>query len=250
MSKRLLLLVLIFSGIGSSFAQFNRTYQEIGIMAGPVLFQSDYGERGDFDNLIKNNGVTVGVFYYLSFIENYPNIRENLKLRLEASYMKSELQHYGKYVAPNKTSLFAEQLRAMRGSTQTASIGFQVEYYPFKTDDYTRSDFSPYVSAGSQVNSYNSKAWSTLGPLGTPLTTPIKYMDGFRNETGTAISFSISAGARYKLSPYHAIIAESRWQYYMSDWVDGLNPDKNKYKENKANDYSYALTFGYVYYFN
>ncbi|WP_291114898.1 THC0290_0291 family protein [Flavobacterium sp. UBA6135] len=250
MSKRLTLLLPFLLVISNGIAQFNRTYQEIGVMAGPVLFQSDYGERGDLDNLIKNNGVTVGLFYYLSFIENYPNIRENLKLRLEASYMKSELQHYGKYVDPNKTSLFAQQLRAMRGSTQTASLGFQIEYYPFKTDDYTRADFSPYISLGSQYNNFTSKAWSTLGPLGTPLTTPEKYIDGFRNDTGSVVSFSASMGARYKLSDYHAIIAETRWQYYMSDWVDGLNPDKSKYKENKANDYSFALTFGYVYYFN
>ena len=48
-------------------AQFGRTYQEVGIMAGPVFFKSDYGERDDFENFSKNMGYSVGVFYFFSF---------------------------------------------------------------------------------------------------------------------------------------------------------------------------------------
>jgi hypothetical protein len=250
MSKRLLFTLLILLSFSYSNAQYYRTYQEVGITAGPVFFQGDYGERGDVENFIKNNGFTVGGFYYLSFIENYRNLRENFKIRLEASFMKSELEHYGKYVAPEKTSLFAQQLRAMSGSTQTANIGFQIEFYPFKLDDYTRERFSPYVSVGAHFGSYVTKANSSLGPLGTPLTTPDKYLYGFKNGSGTVASVTGSIGARYKLSRYHALVADARWQQYFSDWVDGLNPDKEIYTENKANDFSFALTFGYVYYFN
>ena len=39
-----------------------------------------------------------------------------------------------------------------------------------------------------------------------------------------------------------------RWQYYFSNWVDGLNPDPNIYKENKANEWLVWLNFGYIYY--
>lgn len=250
MSKKLLFTLLILLSFSYSNAQYYRTYQEVGVMAGPVLFQGDYGERGDSENLFKNNGFTIGGFYYLSFIENYRGLRENFKLRLEASFMKSELEHYGKYVDPAKTSITAKQLRAMSGSTQTASIGFQIEFYPWKLDDYSRSVFSPYVSFGGHFGSYVSEANSSLGPLGTSLTTPEKYMDAFKNDSGTVTSVTGSIGARYKLSSYHALISEIRTQYYFSDWVDGINPDKAKYTENKANDYSFALTFGYVYYFN
>lgn len=249
MSNKLLFILLILLSFNYSNAQYYESYHEVGIAAGPVFFQGDYGERGDTENFIKNNGFTVGGFYYLSFI-NFGHLRENFKIRLEASFMKSELQHYGKYVAPEKTSLFAQQLRAMSGSTQTTSIGFQIEYYPWKLDDYNRARFSPFVSLGGHFGSFTTKANSSLGPLGTTITTPDKYLNGFKNGSGTVASVTAGLGARYKLAPYHALVADVRWQQYFSDWVDGLNPNKEIYTENKANDYSFALTFGYIYYFN
>jgi hypothetical protein len=250
MPKKLLSSLLILLCFFESKAQYGRFYEEIGFMTGPVLFQSDYGERGDAENLIKNTGFSINGFYYLSFIQNYKNLQENFKFRLDVGYMKSELQHYGKYVDPKKTSVFADQLRAMRGTTQTASIGFQIEYYPWKMDDYGRADFSPYLSVGSQLNAYTSTATSTLGPMGTFLTTPEKYMTGFRNDSDVTGSYSLGAGARYKLTPYHALLVDFRYQQYFSDWVDGLNPDKRIYKENKSNDTLMTLSFGFVYYFN
>ena len=241
---------LLFFSINSQ-AQFGRTYQEVGVMAGPVFFKSDYGERGDFENFTKNMGFSAGIFYYFSFIEDYPGIRENFKLRVDASFMKTNLAHFGKYVDPSKTSLFSQQLRAMKGSTQTINIGFQMEFYPWKTDDYNRdATFSPYVSFGGQLGYYTSKVYSDLGPLGTPLTTPEKYASGTRNESRPVASLTSSVGTRFKLDPYNSLIFDCRLQYYTSDWVDGLNPDRRKYSENKTNDYSLTFNFGYVYYFN
>ncbi|WP_338377590.1 glutamate dehydrogenase [uncultured Flavobacterium sp.] len=232
-------------------AQFGRTYQEVGIMAGPVFFKSDYGERGDFENFSKNMGFSAGVFYYFSFIENYRSLRENFKLRLDASYMKTNLEHYGKYVDPAKNSLFAEQLRAMHGSTSTINLGLQMEFYPWKTDDYNRStDFSPYMSLGGQIGYFTSKVESDLGPIGTSLTTPIKYSSGTRNDSNPVASLTSSIGVRYRLDDYNSLIFDSRLQYYTSDWVDGINPNRNDYPENKTNDYSLTFNFGYVYYFN
>jgi hypothetical protein len=39
-----------------------------------------------------------------------------------------------------------------------------------------------------------------------------------------------------------------RGQYYFSDWVDGLNPDHNKYTENRYNDWLVWLNVGYILY--
>jgi hypothetical protein len=102
MPKKLLSSLLILLCFFESKAQYGRFYEEIGFMTGPVLFQSDYGERGDAENLIKNTGFSINGFYYLSFIQNYKNLQENFKFRLDVGYMKSELQHYGKYVDPKK----------------------------------------------------------------------------------------------------------------------------------------------------
>lgn len=241
---------LLFISV-SSYAQFGRTYQEVGIMAGPVFFKSDYGERGDIENFTKNNGFSAGIFYYFSFIEDFKGLRENFKLRVDASYMKSNLEHFGKYVDPSKTSLTANQLRAMSGSTSTVNIGLQMEFYPWKTDDYNRGvAFSPYVSFGGQIGQYTSKVKSDLGAIGIPSTTPVKYLNGTRNASSIVASLTSSVGVRYRLDDYNSIIFDSRLQYYTSDWVDGLNPDRKIYKENKTNDYSITFNFGYVYYFN
>jgi len=248
--KKLLLLITTLFMCVTSFSQSDY-YDEVGIMVGPAFFKSDYGERGDFENFVNNNGFSVGVFYYLSFIENYDNLKENFKLRLDLGYMKCNLEHYGRWVDASHTSTFANQLRAMKGSTKTINFGAEMEYYPFKTDDYNRGAlFSPYISLGSQLGSYTSKVYSELGPLGTPETTPEKYMGAYRNDSKLVCSLTSSIGTRYKLSEYHSLIFDARIQYYFSDWVDGLNPYRKVYTENKTNDYLLTLNFGYVYYFN
>ena len=38
---------------------------------------------------------------------------------------------------PKKTSLGADQLRAMRGSTAVTNIGMQLEYFPLSIRDFT-----------------------------------------------------------------------------------------------------------------
>ena len=249
MSKRFLFTIIVLISFSYANAQYYRSSQVAGIMAGPLFFQGDYGERGDTENFIKNNGFSVGGIYYLSFVENYRNLRENFKIRVEASFTKSDFEHYGQYVAPEKTSLFAQQLRAMSGSTQIINVGFQVECYPWKLDDYTNQNFSPYISVGTHFGSYETKVSSSLGPLGTPITTPDKYIDGFKNGSGIAISVTGSIGTRYRLSSNNALIVEARWQRFFSDWVDGLNPNKEIYTENKSNDFLFGVNFGYIIYF-
>lgn len=250
MPKKILILFLFIISYSTSNAQYGRTYEELGIMAGPVFFQSDFGARGELENAIKNIGFSIGVFYYISLEQDRTSFKENFKIRLEASYMKTQLEHHGKYVE-STTSNFARQLRGMRSTVEAGSVGAQLEFYPFKTDDYNRGGIiSPYISLGSQISSYTAKAYSLLGPIGTPLTTPIKYIDGFKSNTGVVLSATASMGVRFKVSEYHAIIVDGRLQYYFSDWVDGMNPDRRTYKENKTNDYSATLNIGYVYYFN
>lgn len=248
MPKRIITLLVFLISYSSVKAQYGSSYEEIGFMAGPVFFQSDFGARADFENAIGNVGVSAGVFYYLSFINNYEGLRDHFKLRLEASVFTTNLEHHGKYVEADTE--FARKLRAMKSKIKAGSVGAQLEFYPFKTDDYSRAIFSPYVSVGSQVTSYSVKATSELGPIGTPLTTPTKYIDGFKSDSGVVLSATASIGFRVKLSEYHALIADARLQYFFTDWMDGMNPDRRIYDENKTNDYSATLNVGYVYYFN
>ena len=117
MSKYLKMLSLLFIGfINQSNAQFGFSH-EIGVIAGPVAFQSDYGERYDFSTNSGNTGYGIGLIHYLNFSykaecncytpETYFN--DHFKLRSELSYNKTQLQHFGRWVDPNKTTLTAQQ---------------------------------------------------------------------------------------------------------------------------------------------
>ncbi len=260
-------LLLLFS-IGSSMvaeAQFGFSH-EVGVIAGPVAFQSDYGERHDFKTNSGNTGYGIGIVHYLNFAyqsqcncyapETYFN--DHFKLRTEISYSKTELQQFGKYVDKDPTNnLGVQQLRGMRGSAGVFDIGAQVEYFPLSIRDFTASigSFAPFVSLGAHYVNYNNEAYSTLGPLGAPQTTFPKYLDpsdgrphGYSSAGGNTWSIVSSVGTRYKISPLSDLMLDFRLQYYFSDWVDGLNPNPDKYKENKANDWLVFLNVGYIYY--
>ena len=265
MSKQLTLIsLLLFVLSNSAIAQFGFAH-EVGIIAGPVAFQSDYGERYDITTNAGNTGLGIGIVHYINFSykatcscyspETYFN--DHFKVRSELSYNKTDLKQFGEWVGPSKTSYGADQLRAMRGSTAVTNIGVQLEYFPLSIKKFSAEigSFGPFVSLGGQFSYYNAKATSTLGPLGTPLTTFPKYLTpsegrpyGFSNEGGTVWSVVSSVGTRYKLSPLRDLMIDLRFQYYFSNWVDGLNPNPAIYKENKANDWLVWLNVGYIYY--
>lgn len=259
-----LFLLFLFGFLNSVSAQSGFSH-EIGVIAGPVAFQSDYGERNDLSTNAGNTGFGIGLVHYLNFSykancscytpETYFN--DHIKLRSELSFSKTNLQHFGDLVAPTKTSDEAKQLRGMRGSTAVTNIGMQIEYYPFSIRDFTANieSWGPFISLGTQFSFYDSEATSTLGNLGTPSTTYYKYLDpsegrpyGFSNEAESVLSIVSSVGTRYKISPLSDFMIDLRMQYYFSNWVDGLNPNPEIYKENKANDWLVWFNVGYIYY--
>lgn len=241
----LLLLLLSFS---TAKAQYGRTYQEIGVMGGSTFFQSDFGERGDFENTIKNVGFSGSLVYYLSMNVNRSSFAENFKIRFDVSGTAVNLQHYGRFA--EKDSETGRQLKAMRSDVKIGTLGFQIEFFPYKTDDYTDATWSPYIATGFQVNNYAAKAYSFQGNIGNANVVPDKYVDGFKSTSGTAFSSTASAGVRFKLTDYNYLILEGQLKYFFSDWIEGMNPDRRTYKENKNNDFAGTINIGYIYYFN
>lgn len=251
--------LLLITSVNKVTAQFGFSH-EIGAIVGPVAFQSDYGERYDFSTNSGNTGFGIGLIHYLNFSykaecncytpETYFN--DHFKLRSEISYNKTNLQHFGQWVADKKTSLTARQLRAMKGSTAVTDIGMQLEFFPLSIRDFTATigSWAPFISLGGHFSSYKPKSYSELGPgLGDlPTVTPIKYIDAFDRKGGTTWSVVSSVGTRYKLTELSDLMVDFRLQYYFSNWVDGLNPDPRVYTENKANDWNIWLNFGYIYY--
>lgn len=262
--KSLLFFGTLFFGISNvTYAQYGFSH-EIGVIAGPVAFQSDYGERFDLSTNAGNTGYGIGLIHYLNFSyeaecncytpETYFN--DHFKLRSELSYNKTELDHFGQWVE-GKPSLGKEQLLAMHATTAVTNIGMQLEFFPWSIRDFTATiqSWGPFISLGGQFSFYNAKAYSTMGPLGTPLTTFPKYLVpsdgrpyGYSSESGSVWSVVSSVGTRYKLAPLSDLMIDLRLQYYFSNWVDGLSPNEDIYKENKANDWLVWFNVGYIYY--
>lgn len=260
MPKYLIITLLLLFGFNNTVkAQFGFSH-EVGAIVGPVGFQSDYGVRGDGETNFGNTGIGIGIIHYMNFsyradcncyaTPTYFN--DHFKVRSELSYNKTNLEHYGKWVDPSRTNVFAQQLRAMKGSTAVTNIGMQLEYFPLSIREFsaTPGKLAPFVSLGAQFSYYKPEAYSELGPgLGELLeVTPVKYIDGVTNEAGTVWSVVASVGTRYKLTILSDLMIDLRWQYYFSNWVDGLNPNPDVYTENKANDWLVWLNVGYIYY--
>lgn len=257
--KIVLTIIALLFVVNISHAQFNVAH-EIGVTVGPVAFQSDYGERHDFETNSGNTGFGIGLVHYLNFStkaynDNYFN--EHFKVRSELSYSSTNFRHFGTWVDQSNNSLGKEQLRAMRGSSSVLNLGVQGEFHPIKIHDFENSigTFSPYASLGLLYSFYSSEATSTMGPLGTSMTTIPKYLTpsdgrphGFSTESKTVLSVIAGIGSRYKLTSMSDLLVDMRFQYFTSDWVDGLNPNKQIYKENKANDWMVWFNIGYIQY--
>ena len=96
---------------------------EVGIIAGPLLFQSDFGLRNNYDTNINNQGFGIGIVHYMNFAyradcncysrDTYFN--DHFKLRSEADLHYTKLTHEG--YESEKQSLGGEQLRSHTGSS-------------------------------------------------------------------------------------------------------------------------------------
>lgn len=251
-------LLIVFS-VNKVNAQLGFSH-EIGPFIGGVAFQSDFGQRHNFETNSTNVGYAVGLVHYINFsyTEACPScegirhtfFREHFKIRSEVAYNSTNLAHYGRWVQDSDTRLFATQLRAMKGFAKVTDVGMQLEFYPYDIQDfsYTLHSFGPFIALGAHYSFFKNGTYSELGPLNLPYTTPVKYMNATSSAGGTTWSVVSSVGTRYKLTLLSDLFLELRWQYYFTDWVDGLKPDPNVYKENWANDWNLWLNFGYIYY--
>lgn len=254
---KIFVLFLVIGLPQSSFSQFGITH-EIGVIAGRIELRSDYGQRADSETNINNMGFGISFVDYMNFsYKDNLNIyfKEHFKVRSELSYSKTDLKHYGEWI--KKGSLESERLKAMRGSTKLLSLGMQLEFNFKHIHDFenTIGSFNPYIGLGSQINYYTATATSTMGKMGDPSITPIKYLipsdghpHGYSNESKAVFSGTLNFGTRYKLTKMSDLIFDIRAQYFGSDWVDGLNPNEDLFTENRRNDWLTFVGLGYIFY--
>lgn len=246
-----------------SYAQ-DGTSHEIGFITGSASFTTDYGQRYNFmANVGGNVGPGFGLVYYLNFTDyryrwnertNY--FAEHFRVRGEISYMEAKLDHFGIYAqAP---TFAGEQLRAQHGTTSLFNVGAQLEFHIVDIVDFGSRrihdlKWSPYASAGAFVDFYNPTIKSDLGNWQDPGILYPKWDNNlFPNSSsdkrGTTLSATLGIGTRHRLGEYSDVLIEARWQYFFSNWVDGLNAKQDP--ANKYNDWLLWIHVGYVYYLN
>ncbi len=264
--KQFTFMTLFVIGFSTGFAQLGFSH-EIGAIIGPVAFQSDYGVRHDFETKAGNTGIGIGLIHYINFsyradcncytTDTYFN--DHFKVRSEISWNKTKLNHFGKWVDPKRTSVYADKLRAHSGEATNFDIGAQLEYFPFSIRAFSVSvqSFAPFISLGAHFTRYNPKVATTYNDKDPNNLTNYYdpwylYSDGSVRDTefinvnsGTTWSIVGSIGTRYKLTILSDLMLDLRWQYYFKDTIDGLD---HQLISNKANDYLVWLNFGYIYY--
>jgi hypothetical protein len=256
MKSRLILFCILLFAVHSQrgFAQLGISH-EIGVLVGPASFFTDYGERWNLKNNIENAGFGVGLVHYMNFAykaecncyatDNFFN--DHFKIRTEMDYFTSKLEHFGPVASKNNFN--GELLRAMHGRSQLLEIGASLEYYPLSIRDFASFayKFSPFVSLGVHFVYFNPDAYSDFGDLNNPKVVFPTFIGGMDFEGGTTWAIAGSIGTRYRLNVYGDLVAEARWHYYDSDFIDGLNINA---PQNKFNDFIFWVNIGYVYYLN
>ncbi|MGK0250709.1 MAG: hypothetical protein ACI81G_000139 [Gammaproteobacteria bacterium] len=261
-AKHLLLAVsMFFISHNEVSAQFGFSH-EIGVITGPVAFQSDFGLRNDFDTNRGNIGFGIGIVHYLNFSyradcncysrDTYFN--DHFKVRNEIDYHVTNLSHFGEESEDNDFGGLL--LRSHKGKATVLELGTQLEYFPMSIRDFAAGAYrvSPYFSLGVHFVSFDPEATSDIGPIGSPATTFAPFLQGdgrfggIDDSAGSTWAITWSTGIRYKLGIKSDLVLDARWHYYTSNWVDGLNPDERAYPPNRANDWIFWLNFGYIYY--
>lgn len=253
MKRKLHILLTLIALIGFSSIHAQEFTQEIGIIAGPLQFRSDYGLRNRLNTNLGNTGIGVGLVHYSNFIFKGNHYWQNhFKIRTEIDYHVTNLNHYGK--PSRKNSLGGRQLRAMHGKASVIEIGPSVEWYPIdgRNFEYNKAKFAPYLSLGVHYVYYSPEAKTDLpGELGSHTNTFHKFLapkgeDPYINtQNGNTYAITASMGTRYKLNRMSDLVLDFRLHYYGSDFVDGLNVDS---PSNKFNDWIAWMNVGYIYY--
>ncbi|MCF6348466.1 MAG: outer membrane beta-barrel protein [Flavobacteriaceae bacterium] len=249
-------LLVLFIPLSNSYAQLDLSH-EIGVSFGPVTMQTDYGER---NHLPSSTATSFGIAFahYLSFYGSNYNWRngasyfsDHFKLKTEVSYyFNNNLEHKGRFA--EQTDSFGDQIRAMKGSTKIFNVGTQLEYYFKNLEDYgllfnDSNKFAPYISVGFHYNSFDPEVSSDLGNYITnPEVLPLPWQENaIFVEKDNTFSFTFSAGTRYKLDSFDLFI-DARWQYFLSDRVDGLDAP-SEFSGSKFNDTLIYFSVGAIF---
>lgn len=261
--KCLAYFTLIFICCHTAYGQLGFSH-EVGIIAGPVQFRSDFGVRSTEETNFGNSGIGIGLVHYINFsyradcncytTDNYFN--DHFKLRNEISFNKTKLEHFGKWVDASRTTIEADQLRGHTGEANNFDIGTQLEFFPLSIRSFQSFGyrFAPFASLGVHYTAFTPKVATTYANPDPTQIGNVLNPDNFYSpwepgsvdaSPGSVWSVVSSIGVRYKLDKLSDLMLDLRGQYYFGDFIDGLN---HQLPSNKNNDWLIWLNVGYIYY--
>ncbi|EDP71057.1 hypothetical protein FBALC1_01197 [Flavobacteriales bacterium ALC-1] len=264
--KKLIIPFALLLSMQLSYSQLGFSH-ELGVIFGPVAYQSDFGVRSDFETNAGNAGIGIGIVHYINFAyradcncyttDKYFN--DHFKLRSEISWNKTKLEHFGEFVDPSQTTTDADKLRTHSGEAENWDIGMQLEFFPRSIRGFAAGvySFAPFVSLGAHYVSYRPSVFTTynngdplnpndVGNIEDPNNFYSRWDPGSINASnGSTWSIVSSVGTRYKLSILSDLMIDLRFQYFFNDFTDGLN---HQLSSNKTNDWLVWLNLGYIYY--
>ncbi len=214
--------------------------------------QTDYGQRNHFPSSFANVGFGIGANYYIGWDvrrvrwdDRISYFKNHMRLKVEFSYMSDNFIHRGKYAKGH--SAFARKLAAMKGSTRIFNIGGQFEYSFFSFSDFRK--WEPYISGGFYHVNFDPDLKSSLGDWtqDNSLIPNVYLNDGIFLENSNTQAFAFGGGTRFTAKENFAYVIDFRWQRFLSNKVDGLDP---KIDANKFREWLLFLNFGIVFRIN
>ena len=244
------LTIVIFLGTFLSVEAQSGVFHEVGFGVGPVSFRGDWGERGDTRTNLGNTGFGVNISHHVNYAYTrnaHKYFNKHFKMRNSLVLHQTALNHYGRWQAGN--SLGALQLQNMSGRSTVIELGSGLEWFWKEIRDFEREikTFQPYAGAGLNLVYFNPRVETSLpGDIGSVDNTFPTFLGRTTNSSRLTLSANFQGGTRYRLNPDVDLFIEGRWHFFMSDYVDGLNPLN---PNNRSNDWVFFLNFGFTYYF-
>ncbi len=266
MRFKLLMLFSVFFSFHSFVEAQTKLNYEVSINLGLASFQTDYGERHDFKSGVTGNvGLAAGASFYINFFNYDPKINPNpnwrqkhLKLKIETSYLKANLDHFGSYQAEDSQN--GLKLRSMHGKTSVINLGTMIEYHPYNIPDFITTKkrwVAPYFGLGVMGGYSMPSVTTDLGDWQDEVNL-IQAYHAYGSDDSTVqpididsklvLSLVFGAGLRFEIDFEAALMIDMRWQYFNNDYIDGLSPNPG-IVPNKYNDWLYYLNVGYVFEF-
>ena len=217
---------------------------------GYLNFQGDYGTRGVFSSTLPNSGGMIGGKVYFNLLDSENSgcyACKHLKFHVGFNTGYSVLSFSG---VPEENTF--PRLAAISGQIYFLNLGLNTEFHfnNLRYIDYFSNSFfnklDPYVGAGVGFLAYGVDVDSALGNYEkNPSILPPSFVGNVHNGGGITPSFHLEAGLRYKFSDELLLSINNKWMYFLSDKVDGVDPDPTMV-DNLHDDWMFSPSIGVV----